>query len=663
QLTPSPGVPSRAAYTGGLLSAQDGETLRGVLAAAKSRNSSRAEALRQSLSDPLAKKIALWAMIDNGLAPQSFIELDGARRDLWDWPRANRRQVAAESLLATSGLSDARIVDWFQGSPPETFDGMMALAAAHERLGQSAKTRELVRHWWRTALLDLEPQTRLRAQYGQYLTAEDHAARLDSLLLGPQGPAAREMLSLVGAEHRQVAEAVMALRGRSAQANSLFGAVEGLTGRYPVLAFERARFLRASNLETLAYPLLNQFPPAPAHEAGQRLLWEERLSFFRRAYRNKDFSAAYAAMNGASFPAGERRAESAFFAGWVALTRLNRPADALRHFEEIRIAGSTGITQSRAHYWLGRSYEALGDAEKAQAHFQQGGQHMFAFYGQLAAEKAGIKTLTLGKDPIPGPADKARFEARESVRAIRILADIGELPLARTFMLAVDDILPNAEEAALLVDLAAQLDGQDTAMRIARVAMQRGLYLPERAYPLRDIPAVKGPEPAFVLAITRQESGFDPRVRSHANARGMMQLIPPTARAVAKRMGYSYSDEKLWDPTFNMSLGSYHLQELVEQYNGSYVMTAAGYNAGPNRPPRWREECADPRGDKSDAIVFIECAPFTETRNYMMRVMENLNVYRARLNGGSAPLTPAAVISRGERDMPTGPRPYLSSGS
>ena len=187
---------------------------------------------------------------------------------------------------------------------------------------------------------------------------------------------------------------------------------------------------------------------------------------------------------------------------------------------------------------------------------------------------------------------------------------------------------------------------------------QRGFVLPERMYPVRIPPSVNGSAPLpFTLAITRQESSFDPRARSHADARGMMQFLPSTASGVARRLGMSFSAEQLWDPDYNMTLGSYHLGELMNQFSGSMLLTTVGYNAGPARPPQWIVRCGDPRGAQVDPVDFIECAPFTETRNYMMRVMENVAVYKARLNGGVAPLTPSADISRGAA---AGPRPYAA---
>jgi len=626
-------------------------SLSSALEAVKARNFALADSYRTSLSDPVARKIIQWAIIDNdGANIYGFAALDAARRDLWGWPRESKRQIAAEKQIIVSGLTSAQIIDWFTGAPPQSVDGAIALIGAYEREGKTAKAQALARSWWRDQAFERVDQERFYTQFSRYLTADDHRTRLNTLLLGAQGPATQAMLAYVDDGARQVAEAVMAMRSGSGRATTLYEAASAAHPHHPILAYERARFLRRANMETLGYGLLADLPAAPASTSAINNLWVERLSYFRNALKNRNYQAAYDAMKGGGFPNGEKKAEAEFFAGWIALTRLNRPDLAVGHFEGIREAGTTPITQGRAWYWLGRAYEArgqAGDPVLADQAYTAGGQFIYAFYGQLAAEKAGIKTITLGKDPVPTPEDRARFDNRDLVKAARLLAQSGERGLFNSMVLALDDLLPNAEEMALLYDLSKANTSPDVSMRIARVAMQRGLYLPERGYPVRAVPAVKAPEAPFVLAITRQESGFDPNVRSGANARGMMQLIPPTARAVARRMSLTYSDAMLYEPDYNMSLGAYHLGELVDRFGGSYIMAAAGYNAGPGRPAQWINDCGDPRGAQADSLWFIECAPFTETRNYMMRVMENMQVYRARLNGGTATFAPYADLQRG----------------
>jgi soluble lytic murein transglycosylase len=231
---------------------------------------------------------------------------------------------------------------------------------------------------------------------------------------------------------------------------------------------------------------------------------------------------------------------------------------------------------------------------------------------------------------------------------MRLFFDQGQRDTFRAFALHLDDVVATPVEAAMLVDLIRAYGDQDTSMKAVRACAQRGLILADRGYPYRTPPAVAGaPEPALVLGITRQESGFDPTVRSGADARGMMQLLPSTAQVVARRMGVSYSASRLYEPDLNMQLGSAYLGQIVDRFSGSYVMAIAGYNAGPGRPSQWTAFCGDPRGGTQDPLDFIECIPFGETRNYVMRVLEGMQVYRAKLNGGSAPITLSTDLKRG----------------
>jgi len=647
-------------YVPSTLSGNDMTLLSQALSAVKSRNFASADSMAAGLTNPVARKIVTWTLINNDANIYSFVTLDAARRDLWGWPRESKRQIAAEKLIGLSGLTAQQIVDWFKGAPPQTTEGATALISAYGNLARTEDARTLAKSWWRTKVFDSLAQANFYQAFGTYLTQDDHRARLTCLEINFQNAnsqAIRDMTAYVGQHDADVANAVIAMRTGSAASDSLYQAALAGDPHNPALAFARAKYLNGKGLETLGFQLLPDLPQASASPDASSQLYSLRLGYFKAALKARNYRAAYDAMNNAGFQPGESMAEAEFFAGWIALDKLNDSDAAIRHFLALSTAGTSPITQGRANYWLGRAYEkrnhpALNgvdsDATLAQRYYEKGGQYIYAFYGQMAAEKAGIKVITLGKDPIPTQADRTRFEGREMVRAARLLGQAGELDLFRTLVLHLDDVLPNAEEEALLVDLVGQYDSQLMAMKVARVSMQRGFYLPERAYPLRSVPNVPGPEPAFVLAITRQESSFDPSVRSSANARGMMQLIPSTGRAVARRLGIGYSgDAQLYEPDYNMTLGKYHLGELVDKFDGSYVMAAAGYNAGPSRMQTWIDTCGDPRGTTADPLFFIECHPFTETRNYMMRVTENMRIYRARLNGGTAPLTAMADVQRG----------------
>ncbi|MBL8769900.1 MAG: lytic transglycosylase domain-containing protein [Phenylobacterium sp.] len=646
QAPPAPAAPAPPRQTVARpLSASDQQLFAQGLSAARRGDVAGARAIIQRLDDTVARRTVTWALVDANAGALSFAELDAARRELAGFPRPGRRQIAAERLVETSGKSPSEIVAWFAGDPPQSAQGAMALASAYRSLGRQAEAAELIRTWWRTRSFEAEPQRQMLTRFSDVLTVDDHIRRADVLLYGAQGPAARDMVTLLPADRQPAAIARIALRSGGAD---VYAALSPADQASPGVAFERAAALRRAGREAEAIALLPNFPTEIVTPEGADRMWDERKRLVAYALKLNNWRAAYQAAANSGLNEGTDATEAEFYAGWIALNRLNDAPAAARHFAAIERIGSSPITRGRALYWMGRAAEQRGDRAGAERHYRDGAQYLTSFYGQLAAEKVG-QPIRLASDPVPTAAERARFEGRQEVQAMRLLADQGQRDLFRAFALHIDDILPTTVEVAMLVDAIRGYGDQDTSMKAIRAAATRNLILIDRGYPYRTPPSVAGaPEPALVLGITRQESGFDPGVRSHADARGMMQLLPSTARIVARRMGEPYSGPAaLYEADYNMRLGSSFLGQLVNQFSGSYVMAAAGYNAGPGRPVQWINTCGDPRAGSNDPLDFIECIPFSETRNYVMRVLENMTVYRAKLNGGSAPITLSSDLRRG----------------
>jgi soluble lytic murein transglycosylase-like protein len=315
---------------------------------------------------------------------------------------------------------------------------------------------------------------------------------------------------------------------------------------------------------------------------GKTMRLDEKPALDRKritvdALQARDYAAAYGASANTGATIGPDAAEAEFYAGWIALSKLRNPKAAAGHFAKLAAAGTSPITQGRALYWQGRAAEALGDQAGALAFYQRGGQHITTFYGQLAAEKAGLTTINLPADPVPTSSDVAAFEGHEVVRALRILGETGEMSLFRVFAFQLDDDLPGPAGLALLMDLSRNYGEGFTAMMVGRAASQRGFLMPERQYPVRLPPSVAGAAPLeFTLAITRQESSFDPRARSAADARGMMQFLPSTAAG----MGVDP-----YDPRSAIDGAARYLRAGFDRF-GSWDMAVAAYNIGPNAMAR-----------------------------------------------------------------------------
>ncbi len=534
----------------------------------------------------------------------------------------------------------------------------MALAAALRAIGDDKAAADLILRTWRGMPFDVDVQRTMMARFGDVLTVEDHVRRADMLLFGAQGPAARDLIPLLPQDQQALAQARIAFRQRSASALALADALPPSVAAAPGLAFEKAAHYRRAGLDQLARAELVRFPrEAWSQEMGARI-WDERYQLTLSALRNRDSRAAYEAAANTGLQTGPDAVEAEFYAGWIALTRLKDPLRAETHFKHIDRVGTSPITLARGLYWRGRAVEALAGIDAADVFYRAAARHRTTFYGQLAAERAGYARLDLGKDPVIGPREREAFEAKDTTRAARILYETGNRDLFRAFVLGLDDILDNEADQAMLVDLVRGYGDQDTSMKVVRAAAQRGFILPERGYPLRTPPQVpNAPEVALILAVTRQESGFDPLVRSGVGARGMMQLMPATAAATARRLGVPYAPSMLDEPEYNMRLGSTYLGGLISSFAGSYVMAVAGYNAGPGRSTQWAAFCGDPRAASVDPIDYIECIPFSETRNYVMRVMEAVAVYRAKARGGSTPLTLTDDLRRGVYTPRTPPDP------
>ncbi|WP_293375161.1 lytic transglycosylase domain-containing protein [Phenylobacterium sp.] len=656
-------APLQPANASHRLSDRDAGLLRQAIEAARRANVNGARDAIAQIGDPLARKTATWVLVDCDADAVGFYEVDKARTELAGWPRAPRRQAAAERLIETSGKTPQQTLDWFAGSEPATAQGAMALAAAYRGLGRTADATALIKHWWRDKSFEADTQRTMLARFGDALTADDHAHRADVLLYGSQGPAAREMIPLLAADQQEAARARLALRAEARDASELTAALPSELAQSPGVAFERAAFMRRKGMDVLALGQLPYFPhEVTSADQGDRI-WDERKHLMLAAIHDGDARAAYMAVADTGLTSGSSGADAEFAAGWIALCKLHEPAKAAQHFAALEKIGTSPVTRGRAFYWEGRAADARGDKAAADAFYGQAAQYSTTFYGMLASEKIG-RRLTLASDPIITPQARSAFEDSDPIAATRLLYDYGERDLYKVFVLNLDDIQTTVEDEAQLVDLARGYGDMELSMKVARAAAQHGFILPQRAYPMREAPDGGAAEPALVLAITRQESSFDPNVRSGVGARGMMQLMPSTAKILAKRIGVSYSPSQLDEPEYNMRLGASFLGQLVSQFSGSYVMAAAGYNAGPGRPTQWTQFCGDPRGGSTDPVDYIECIPFSETRNYVMRVMENMQVYRAKLAGGSIPITLSSDLKRGAYGAPITAQPTLAdSGS
>ena len=405
----------------------------------------------------------------------------------------------------------------------------------------------------------------------------------------------------------------------------------------PGLLYERAKWRRQKlRNQDVATPLLTGIDGNDIPEAGRSRLWDERNIAIRTDLKDGNWSRAYQLASPHGMESGGDFAEAEWVSGWIAL-RLKNDADrSLQHFETMSDGVSTPISLARGKYWAGRARDALGQPDAARTDYTAAAEHKFTYYGQLAAERLDDKKLAFPKTSEPTAEEISAFEDKPMVQALRLLGESGEERLFREFAYHMDDLLETESEYLLLARIATEYQVPDVGVRGAKAGLAKGIVSTDAAYPVVAYPLLREPqvERPLMLALSRQESEMNPNAISHVGARGLMQFMPATARNEARLRGLPYRTSWLTDdPGYNMTLGGQHLDTLLSRFNGSYIMTAAAYNAGPSRPRQWIQDYGDPRTGQVDPIDWVEFIPFSETRNYVQRVLENTQVYRHRLSG------------------------------
>jgi len=651
-----------------LLNDSDFAAFRRGMRAADEDNWGDVRRARDRMENPVASKLLLWRM---GISdPRThFEELRIAVEQLQGWPRAWSIRREAEWKMPESGMSPAQIVTWYETHSPATGEGRVAFGEALIALGRVDEGRAEIRRAWRTESLRLSNQSSVLSQHGDLFSQEDHAARVDFLLWNDQRTAASRIMPQLAEGERRVAEARIRLAARGAGVDTAVNAVPASLANHPGLIYERARWRRQAGMDT-SLDLLLELPGAHINTAALASMWTERKLMILNLIRDEDFQTAYelAANNGMT--AGVDFADAEFLAGWLALTRLEDPEAAYIHFERLQNGVTTPVSLSRAKYWQGRAAEASGDLDLARERFIAAAEHPTAYYGQLAVLALGpdAAQLDLPPDPQPTPEQRAAFEQREEIQAIRLLAEIDADYLFRVFIYHYDDEMETPIEQAMIADLALEFFRVRQSVRAAKAGRLQGMILAERAYPVIDLPANAPivPEAALTYSVIRQETEFEARAVSGAGARGLMQMMPATARQTAAQLNMPFNFQWLTDdPQYNLQLGMAHLDEVVNDYDGSLVMALAAYNAGGHRVRRWVESYGDPRTGDIDPINWVESIPFSETRNYVQRVIENVQVYRARLGDGQPePLRiEQDMAGRGQfaRDLPALPEDFVEA--
>jgi soluble lytic murein transglycosylase len=580
----------------------------------------------------LDRHILTWAIAVKGGGQVTSSDIAAAQA-LPDWPGKDALRHQAERALYREKPDPAAVIAGFENSPPQTSEGVILLARSHVALGDRAAARAVLSPFWRKEKLEPRREVALIKEFGELIPAADHRARMERMLHAERINSARRVAALAGAE--SLADAWAAVIRGERNAGKLLDKVSA-NQRSAGWFFAKAKYLRRSKKFSEAAEVMLKAPAHGAALVDPDAWWIERRVLSRELVDQGDFKTAYriAAAHAAESPSSIVDAE--FHAGWYAFRGLGDAKTGARHFSRIAEVAEGPISLSRAYYWLGRAAEA-GAPGDAKAYFERAGAYGTTFYGQLAAQRIGLGRIEVGY-PRPSMADHEKFVRREAVRAIKRLEAIGQKSLADMLCRRLAEELTSPGELTLLSVMAGNRDDHFLALKVGKIASSRGIDIGSLSHPMGAIPVsanISASGKALAYAIARQESEFNIAAISGAGAHGLLQLLPGTAKDMAKKAGVTYSKARLTtDAGYNATLGAAFLGEQLGRFDGSYVLTFVGYNAGPGRALDWIKRYGDPRGQDIDAVVdWIERIPFTETRTYVQRVMENYQVYKMRLSG------------------------------
>lgn len=602
--------------------------LREALAAYRSGDMAKGDEEAARVGDPTARATLAYVAVLKEPRLSSFGRLSAFLLAHPDWAGKTALERRAEDILFADRNRPGLAASWFSTRRPQTPAGKLALARAELTAGREAKAREIVSAVWRNDDMTLWLENQLQKEFGALITDADTRARATRLAVSGKSAAPR-IAGKVGEDFVALVKARVAVANENAS-DKLMQAVPAALQKDPLYLLSKAQRARRSGDLDGALKAMSETTRDAALLGDPDEFWTERRVLARKLLDANRLEDAYRLCAQHSATGREAFIEAEFHAGWIALRFLKDAARAAPHFDLAAAKAETPISKARTAYWQGRAAEALGDRERARERYETAAAEPIAYYGQLARARLG-GTI----DDLRRPREVARGEQRApATRVVEMLFALGETEMAASLANETVRSMRDEPQIAALTDVVARTGDARVTLAVGKQAVQRGHKVDEAAYPTFGIPAFEplgtpAPMPV-VYAIARQESAFAANALSPAGARGLMQMIDSTARKTAQQIGVVFDKDKMVDPSFNAQLGAAHLGELLANYRNSYILTFVAYNAGPRRVREWIEAYGDPRDPAVDPVDWVERIPFTETRNYVQRVTENLEIYRLR---------------------------------
>ncbi len=551
-----------------------------------------------------------------------------------NYPRINRIKYLAEHKMSTAKISPKKIIDWFGSSDPFSGYGKLILGESFIITGNVDKGINLIKDGWITADLSRSNMKHFRKKYKKYLNSSDYIKRADYLAWENKHWDLKRMLRYLPKDYQLLYTARQILMSKSYGVDKAIKNIPNKLKNDPGLNYDRLKWRRKRGRVDDSLEILLKIKNNKNYLVRPDKWWKERAIISRALIYKKKYELAYKVSSKHALENGPEFAEAEWMSGWIALSFLKDPILAIDHFNNFYQNVGYPISLSRGAYWLGKSYEMIGDKDQSYRWYEEATKYLTTYYGQLAHLKIKPgKNFELPEQSVVNDKYKKHFYDKELVKIVYLLDQLNKDKYTKDILkhLANDNVDSGSE--ILAAELSTNISRYDFAIQISKLASYEKRFHNNFNYPIISTPNYingrKIPESAFILSIIRQESEFDLSANSHAGAQGLMQLMPYTAKLVSKQAKLPYSKSRLTkDPEYNINLGSHYIAGLILEYDGAYPFAVAAYNAGPNRVKYWKKINKNPQKNQIDFVDWVELIKFKETRNYVQRVLENYNVYR-----------------------------------